>query len=166
MESPTETVEKQVVSLSDTTIKNKIRTLWLEGKEIKEILAVLEIPKGTWDSAYYLNTHALRDFVQDLKREYFLTLAENVSKEVMREDHDNNAKILAIKQKESEFLRETLGKDTGYSKRIETIGINLNKTEPLDADQKAKLDKIMRKAGQDTIKDVELVVPLSDNGLA
>lgn len=119
-------MSENALSLSNIETKNKFRSLYLEGKEIKEILAEMKIPKGTWDSAYYLNTHALRDFVMDCKREYLTKEAERLSNEVRSVDIMNGGKkvdpkILAIKQKEAEFLRETLSKDL-YSKRIEQTG--------------------------------------------
>lgn len=146
--------ENQALSLSDESTKTKFRTLFLEGKEIKEILAILNIPKGTFDAYYYLNKYALRDFMQDVKREKMIADAERVSKEILNLDANNNAKMLAIKQKESEFIRETQGKELGYSRRIETIGFNVNKNEPLDDDQKAQLDKILKKTGN-KVKDVD-----------
>ena len=116
------------LSLYAPELKTKFRTLYLEGKELKEILAILEIPKGTYDSAFYLNTQAFRDFVLTVKKEYMLQQAENVSKKILAmENTQDNAKLLAIQQKEAEFLRETQGKDLGYSKRIETIGSNNRK---------------------------------------
>ena len=140
--------ENTSLSLKDNEARNKIRTLWLEGKEIKEILAILDIPKGTYDNAYYLNHNAFRDYIQTVKKEYMLQEAERVSKEILNiKDAKNNAKLLSIMQKESEFLRETQGKDLGYSKRIETIGFNVNKNEPLDDEQKERLNKLIKKSG-------------------
>jgi len=149
--------EKTTLSLRDDEVKNKIRTLYMDGKSMYEISDILGIPKGTIDSAYWRNTHNIRDFFNDLKKELFLRKAEKVSNEIMALQGDKNAKILSIKQKEAEFLRETLGKDQGYSKRIETIGLNINKNEPLDDEQKAKLDKLVKASGYESIKDVEVV---------
>lgn len=140
-------MEQTTPSLRDESTQNKIRTLYLEGKEISEISQIMNIPKGTIDSAYWRNTHAFRDFMLELKKARMLMSAEKVSAEIMATPSDGNAKILSIKQKEAEFLRETIGKELGYTKRIETIGFNLNKNEPLDEDQRAKLDKILRASG-------------------
>ena len=140
--------ENTALTLFDDELKNKWRTLYLQGKEIKEINAILEINQGTFDSYYWMNKYGLRDYVLATKKEYMLQEAERVSKEILNiKDAKNNAKLLSIIQKESEFLRETQGKDLGYSKRIETIGFNVNKNEPLDEEQKAKLDKLTKKAG-------------------
>jgi hypothetical protein len=82
--------------------------------------------------------------------------AERVSAEILSiKDAKNNAKLLSIMQKESEFLRETQGKDLGYSKRIETIGFNVNKNEPLDEEQKARLDKLIKVSGNKVVKNAE-----------
>jgi hypothetical protein len=144
--------EKTSLSLSEESTKNKLRTLFLEGKELKEILAILEIPKGTFDAYYYNNKYALRDFMLDTKRAYMIQQAEAVSKKILSLNTEDNAKMLAIQQKEAEFLRETQGKDLGYSKRIETIGLNINKNEPLDEDQKEKLNQLLKASGQKPIK--------------
>lgn len=65
------------------------------------------------------------------RQKYFVTLAEKVSQEVLTEPHKQTIdlgegktttaiddKLLRIKQKEAEFVRETAGKDK-YSKRVE-----------------------------------------------
>jgi len=61
----------------------------------------------------------------------------------MEHDKDGEpiAEILRIKQKESEFVRNTLGKDEGYSTRSEVTGkdgadlptpiINVNRTDAI-----------------------------------
>lgn len=135
------------LSLMNDDTKNKLRTLYLEGKTIKEILAILEIPKGTFDMYYYTNKYALRDFMTECKKERVMQTVERFSDELMAIDADQNAKMKAIQQKESEFLRETLLKEQGYTKRIETIGFNVNKTEPLDDKQKQALDKLLKVSG-------------------
>ena len=131
------------VSLLEQDTKGKIRTMWLNELSITDICKTLDVSTGTWDNYYWLNKNGFRDFINDVKKEYFLASAEKTSVKVLKKD-DESAKILAIQQKEAEFLRETLGKDLGYSKRIETIGLNLNKNEPLDESQKAKLDKLFK----------------------
>lgn len=145
-----ETEEKSLVSLQDNDIKNKIRSLYLDGKEYKQIIEILEIPKGTWDNYYYLNKYDFRNFIQECKKERVLQTVEAFSKELMATDSEDNAKIKAIQQKEAEFLRETLLKELGYTKRIETIGLNINKNEPLDEEQKAKIDKLLGKTSKST----------------
>jgi hypothetical protein len=133
------------ISLLDDITKNKVRTMWLENMSITDICKRLEISTGTWDSYYWLNKNGFRDFVNSIKKEAFINNAEKISREITSIDAKNNAKLLSIKQKEAEFLRETLGKDLGYSKRVETIGLNINKNEPLDEDQRKKLDKLFGK---------------------
>lgn len=152
------------LSLMTDEAKNKIRSLVMDGKEYKQIQEMLKIPPGTWDNAYYLNKYGFREFLDDVKKMRFLQEAEKVSKEITALHSDGNAKLIAIKQKEAEFLRETLGKDMGYSKRIETIGLNINKNEPLDDEQKAKLDKLVKTSGIDSIREAEVVEV--DNNMA
>jgi hypothetical protein len=157
METEEKLEEKHSLSLREDNVKNKIRSLYMDGKTLIEIGEILNIPKGTIDNAYYLNRHNFRDFMTELKKERFLNKTERVSNEILSMETGENAKMLAIKQKEAEFLRETLLKDHGYSKRIETIGLNINKNEPLDDEQRAKLDKLIKKSGMETIKEVEVV---------
>ena len=106
------------LSLREIETLQKIRTLYLEGKNYKTIQAELDIPAGSWDSIYYRNEYGFRDFINSIKRERFLKEAEKVSDQIMEADHSEDVRILAIKQKEAEFLRETLGKDQ-YSKKTE-----------------------------------------------
>lgn len=149
--------ENAIVSLQDIDVKNKIRSLYLDGKEIKEIIATLDIAKGTWDNYYYMNKYGFRNFIQDIKRERMIMSTEKISEKLLSYNPDKlTDRRLATVQKEAEFIRETQGKDLGYSKRIETIGLNLNKTEPLDEEQKKKLDKLFKKAGNLT-KDATYV---------
>lgn len=141
------------VSLQNDDVRNKFRTLYLEGKEYKEINEIMGIPQGTFDSAYYRNTHSLRDWANELKKERTMRTCEAFSKKLMAKEAEDNAKMIAIQQKEAEFLRETLLKDT-YSKRIETIGFNINKNEPLDDEQKQRLDKLIKTSGN-KVRNVE-----------
>jgi hypothetical protein len=139
--------ENKSPSLMDQSTQNKIRSLILDGKEYKEIQQEINLPAGTWDNAYYLNKYGFRDFIDHVKTEVFLLEAEKISRKVTKHTEDS-AKILAIQQKEAEFLRETLGKDRGYSKRLETLGLNINKTEPLDADQMERIQKLLKMPGE------------------
>ncbi len=137
--------------------RNRIRTLWFDGESIKNICENIGVSVGTWDNYYYLNKYGFRDFVNSVKKEVFINNAEKISKEITSIDAKNNAKLLSIKQKEAEFLRETLGKDVGYSKRVETIGLNINKNEPLDDEQKKKLDKLFNKVSNNVNVSTEYV---------
>lgn len=141
------------VSLQNDDIRNKFRTLYLEGKEYKEINEILGISQGTFDSAYWRNTQGLRDWIQEIKKERVMQTVERFSKDLMAQEAKNE-RIKAIQQKEAEFLRETLLKDQGYTKRVETLGFNLNKNEPLDDSQKKNLDKIL-KTTHNHIKNAE-----------
>lgn len=136
--------EKQVLSMKDPLARNRIRSLFMENKSITEIQQILNISRGTWENAYYLNHHGFRDFMNECKKERFLQITERVSKEILDMEAQGNAKMLAIKQKEAEFLRETLLKEHGYTKRIETIGLNVNKNEPLDEEQRERLNNLIK----------------------
>jgi len=140
-----ENENKNVVTLHNDEARFAIRTMFLNDKSIKEIQDEMHVASGTWEACYYRNTQGFRDFVLAIKKEKMLQDAERVSKNILAIPMTDNAKMLAIQQKEAEFLRETQGKDLGYSKRIETIGLNINKTEPLDDAQRAKLNKLLKK---------------------
>ena len=148
--------ENTSLSLIDNDTRFKIRSLWLEGKTIKEIQSTLDISEGTWDNYFYLDKYGFRNFILDVKKEYMLTMSEKTSDKILSyKTTAKDVRLLQIQQKEAEFLRETQGKDLGYSKRIETIGLNLNKTEPLDEEQKKKLDKLFKKGSNIDIRNVE-----------
>ena len=133
--------------LSSDDTRKHIRTLFLRGIPIKDIQERLNIKENNWLNAYYDNYRGFREYIDELKRLRVLAVVERFSTGLMSRDDEDNTKLTAIQQKEAEFLRETLLKDHGYTKRVENIGLNINKNEPLDAEQKAKLDKLLGVAG-------------------
>ena len=133
-----------MISLHDDNIRAKIRSRYLDGKEIGEIMTELGISIGTWDSAMWRNTQGLGDFYENLKQLRFLRKIEQESKKIIEIDIDDEPKKLAVKQKEMEFVRETLLKNYGYTKRVESVGVSIN-TDPLDDTQKARLDNLLNK---------------------
>ena len=130
------------ITVGDPLVKEKIRTLYLKNHTIAEICKILDIPETTYSMSYYKNTSGLRDFMNDVKKERKLRQVERVSDDILQMDTTDH-KYLAIQQKEAEFVRETLLKDQGYTKRTEVFGLNVNKTEPLTEEQKEKLDKLI-----------------------
>jgi hypothetical protein len=150
------------VTIFNEDWKTKWRTSYLETGNIRQTNEITGTNCGTFDGYYYLNKNGLRDFVTSVKRERMLQQAEQFSKTLMQKDAGDSAKLLAIQQKEAEFLRETQGKDLGYSKRIETIGFNVNKNEPLDDEQKTKLEKLLKKSGVRPVKEAEYVSTAND----
>jgi hypothetical protein len=117
----------------------QIRKRIITGMLNIEIQDELDILPSTWDSWYYRNTQGFRENLIRWKGERYLKKAEKLSGEIMDMPHvirdEVNTKILSIKQKEAEFLRETLGKDEGYTKRNELTGKD---GEPLNPDKEAK----------------------------
>src|ERR1035437_7161076 len=146
--------EKNNLSILDDNTRARIRTLYLDGVDNKEIQAILGIPTGTWDNFYYLNRYAFRDFMDTCKRERFLIKAERASDSFLDIPDDSTAKMLAIKQKEAEFVRETLLKDHGNTSRTEKKNININR-EPLDDKQKNTIDRILKRKTKDVKSDTE-----------
>lgn len=101
--------------------KLQIRELVLQGKEYKEIREELSIPESTWKKWKLVNHNQFDSFITQCKADFRLKLAEKVSDQILLHEGES-PKVLAIKQKEAEFIRETLGKAL-YSKRPEMIAL-------------------------------------------
>ena len=120
-------------NLTDELIK-QIKAYTLQGKNLKEIAELSQINLNVlylWSSDNYLN---IADKIEGWKRDRMLLLADITSNYIQSLDtEDENGKVdkelLKIKQKEAEFIRETLGKKN-YSKRTELSG-NDGKDLPL-----------------------------------
>lgn len=104
--------------LEDKSFLLKIRELVLDGKSDVEIQEILDIPKGTWNTWKYTNFHNFSDLMLTYGQERKLNKAENKI-EVLVDSEDERVALQA-----STFLAETLGKDKGYSKRMEQTGKN------------------------------------------
>jgi transposase len=107
----------------------QIRNLVLEGFMYKDIQSQLDISSNTWDTWVYRDTQGFRDNLIKWRNEKLLKKAEKISNEILDMGHVSDegrvdSNILRVKQKESEFVRETVGKDFGYSKRSELTGKN------------------------------------------
>jgi len=104
----------------------KIKICVLEGKNIRETASFCEIPENTfydWTARNYLN---ISDKIEGWQRDRRLRLANITSDTiqtlpVLDENGKVDKELLKIKQKEAEFIRETLGKEI-YSKRSELTG--------------------------------------------
>jgi uncharacterized protein YaaR (DUF327 family) len=99
----------------------------LEGFMYKDIQSQLDISSNTWDTWVYRDTQGFRDNLIKWRNERLLKKAEKISNEILDMGHVSDegrvdSNILRVKQKESEFVRETVGKDFGYSKRSELTG--------------------------------------------
>lgn len=110
-----------------TELTLQIRGLVLEGKKYIEIQEILDIPANTWDAWVYKDYKDFRKDLNSWKKERLLKKSERLSEEILDLDYTSeegkiNSDILRIKQKESEFVRNTLGKDEGYSTRQELTG--------------------------------------------
>lgn len=109
-----------------TELTLQIRNLVLEGKMYKDIQAELDVLPGTWDKWYYEDYKDFRKNLQSWKAERLIKKTEKLSEEILDMNHFSvkedseviNTDVLRVKQKESEFVRETLGKNV-YSKKVE-----------------------------------------------
>lgn len=119
----------------------KIRAQVLEGKTYISIQANLGVKPDTWDRWVYDNYQDFRTNLNNWKHERMLKQAEGFSDELMDMSHHLAHKVLAIKQKEAEFLRETLGKTIGYTKRNELTGADGASLIPVDDGKKKNTDK-------------------------
>ncbi len=112
------------------TLTLEIRSLLLAGHGPKEIQEKLGINPSTWQGWYFENFQGFRDLLLNTKREILLAKAEDLSRQILSLEHKTKGSkgsvtdinVLRLKQKESEFVRETLGKSQGYSKRQELTG--------------------------------------------
>jgi hypothetical protein len=108
------------LSLQDTSARNRIRTLIVEGKNIKQIQELLGISPGTWDTYYWRDDKGFRNFVLDCQDERLRLLArkniEEVANMVLPDTED--PRWLKIKTDTSQFIVETLEKDR-FSKKSE-----------------------------------------------
>jgi hypothetical protein len=107
-------------------VLTKIKDMLLDGKSEKEVIEELGIPRSTWYTWRVENYENFRTNVLDWRKEYRLEQADKVSDEIFGAIAiDDNGKadvsLLSLKQKEAQFIRETLGKES-YSKRTEHTG--------------------------------------------
>lgn len=122
----------------------QIRALVLDNVKYKDIQERLQIPDNTWDAWVYKDYKDFRKNLNSWKAERLLKKSEKLSEEILDIVHINDkggvdTDILRVKQKESEFVRGTLGKNEGYSSRSELTGAN---GEPLQisVEDKNKVD--------------------------
>lgn len=114
-------------SLLTEELSLAIRKLVIAGYSYVDIRTELGIRENTWDSWYWKDYKGLRVKLNAWKKERMLKTAEEFSKDLMsysriNEDGKLDKELAKIQQKEAEFLRETLGKDEGYTKRNEQTG--------------------------------------------
>ncbi len=105
----------------------QIRKLVLEGVRYNQIQETLEVPSNTWDAWVYKDYKDFRKDLNSWKKERLIKKSERLSEQILDIDHfDQEGKVhtdlLRVKQKESEFVRSTLGKNEGYSSRSELTG--------------------------------------------
>lgn len=98
-----------------------IRAHILDGKDLKEIAGLTEINYETIQGWQTRNFNGFADKIKLYRLEFRLKKAEEFSDKLMDIEELNDKEILKLKQKESEFLRETIGKKI-YSKRTEQTG--------------------------------------------
>lgn len=127
----------------------KIKELVLDGKNLKEIANIIQIPEVTiytWHSRNYLDFYQK---VENWKRDRKLMLAEKNIEEFLLMDtintgaskkgevfEYNDSGLVRVKADISKFVSETLGKDN-YSKRSELTGLDGKDLIP----NKEKLDQ-------------------------
>jgi len=132
---------------SDLTeeVFEKIKEGILDGLDYAETAKYSGIEIGTFYAWTYKNYCNLSDKIEVWKHERMLRLAEITSNKIQTlpingEDGKVDKELLKIKQKEAEFIRETLGK-IHYSKRSELTGKDGEaiKTENITSEEVEKL---------------------------
>jgi len=101
--------------LDDEQFLLKIKDLYLDGKNEKEIAEILEIPLNTWNYWKWKNYQSFNDKLLSYKHERLIQKAE-VNVEVLMDSEDER-----VQADISKFVLETVGKKN-YSKRIENTG--------------------------------------------
>jgi len=137
--------EMNELILLDDTIKNKIRTAYLDGKNANEIIAEMGINKNTWYSWLWRDQHNFRSFINDCEMEYLRLIARKNLKEVAEMDLTgvDDVRYLKIKTDTSQFLAETADKEN-FSKKTDDnadqrtpINIQVNTYKKIQALKKA-----------------------------
>jgi hypothetical protein len=111
---------EKTTSLLDDDVRYKIRTMYLEGKNIKQIQEILNVPENTWYSCYYRDTQGFRCFVDDLQLQAMRLQARKNLQEFATMDLTelNDPRFAKLKYDASQFIAETLDKDV-FSKKKE-----------------------------------------------
>jgi hypothetical protein len=108
------------ISLLENDTRNKIRTLYNEGKNWTEIRAILSVPENTWYSYYWEDKQGFRRFIKDIENEYLKDIAKKNIKDIasMNLSDNEDVRYLKIKADMSTFIAETLDRED-FSKKIE-----------------------------------------------
>jgi hypothetical protein len=111
------------ISLLENEARNKIRTLYNEGKNWTEIRAILDIPENTWYSYYWQDKQGFRRFIKDIENDYLRDIAKKNIKDIASMDIKDidDVRYLKIKADMSTFIAETLDKED-FSKKTEDKG--------------------------------------------
>lgn len=121
--------------LTDEILEN-IRTSVLVGDNLHITAEKIGINDKTLQKWYYSNYITLYDKVEMWKLERRLNEAERVGDEILaidtiKEDGTHNPSLLAIKQREAEFLREALVIARKKYNKKETINFNVVLPQPI-----------------------------------
>ena len=103
--------------LDDEQIVLKIKELYLQGNNEKEIAAILDIPYDTWGYWKWKNYKGFTDKLLSYKHERMILKAEANLETAISSDDEK------IRLDASKFTLETLAKKN-YSKRTENTGID------------------------------------------
>lgn len=121
-------------TILDKELLRKIKQCILDGKNLKETAEISEIVESTlytWHSDNYLN---IADKIEGWRRDRKLMLAEqNLEDDMLLDATELEAR--KVRQKASIFVAETLGKDSGYSKRSELTGADGKDLMPAKEEQ-------------------------------
>lgn len=108
-------------------VKLKIKELFLQSKTLEEIANTIEIPIGTIDYWRAVNYQGFKDFLYGLKLERMFNksvdkLEDIIDIPAITEEGKNDKDMLKLQQDTAKHITETLGKDKGFSKRVENTG--------------------------------------------
>ena len=115
-------------------IYRKIKTCVQQGQNVKETAKTLGFSENTVREWFYNDSYKIAKNIRLWKVEAMLKEAEKVSKEILALNSKNwngkvDAKVLAVQQKEAQFLREKLVKAREFY-------CNSSKVSKMDRDRK------------------------------
>jgi cupin superfamily acireductone dioxygenase involved in methionine salvage len=124
------------LSLQNDSIRDKVRTMIINGQKIKDIQEQMGINAGTWDANYYRNTNGFRDFIVNAHNERLKKIArQNIEDIISMSVPDDDVRYLKIKADMTAFVAETIDKEN-FSKKTDEdkdsrtpINIQLNTYE-------------------------------------
>ena len=138
----------------------KIRTKILDGQKYIDIRDDLDIAKGTWDSWYWENKEIpgldqafFRDMVNNAKKERWMSKVDrNIDDYLDLDEISTNSmnemvfdtNIARLKLDVTKYIGDRIGKDEGFTTRVENINDTKLTVEELPPERIAQIKNALR----------------------